>query len=140
LAAKDQASWMELNLYMQNQLLRDADVMSMAHSIEIRLPFLDQGLIRFMLSLDPKKKYAGPFQKQLLINAFKDILPNEVWNRKKMGFSFPFTQWMNQSDFIKDSFSQGSINSKKYYQKFKEGNLQWSHLLSLLMIEKKAHA
>src|SRR5260221_2373088 len=45
LASFNQASWMETNLYMQNQLLRDADVMSMAHGVEIRVPFLDDAFI-----------------------------------------------------------------------------------------------
>ncbi|MGH2565070.1 MAG: asparagine synthase (glutamine-hydrolyzing), partial [Ginsengibacter sp.] len=81
LAAKNEASWMELNMYMQNQLLRDADVMSMAHGVEIRVPFLDDEVIKTVLSIDPAIKYEGALPKQVLINVFKEKLPEMVWNR-----------------------------------------------------------
>src|SRR5690606_16106309 len=66
----DLAGWMEFNLYMQNQLLRDADVMGMAHSLEIRVPLLDKELVRLALSLQPDIKYTGTHPKQMLIDAF----------------------------------------------------------------------
>lgn len=90
LSLKNQASWMEMNLYMQNQLLRDSDVMSMAHGVEIRVPFLDKDFINLSLQIKSAIKYAGNFKKQMLIDAFNNILPEPIWNRQKMGFSFPF--------------------------------------------------
>ncbi len=132
---KNKASWMELNIYMQDQLLRDADVMSMAHGIEIRVPFLDKEVIKTALSIEDAIKYEGPLPKQVLINAFKSELPEAVWNRKKMGFSFPFTQWLSSNQFVKDTMQNGNIYSQLSYKKFKEGKLQWSHLMSLLILE-----
>ncbi|RYZ61300.1 MAG: asparagine synthase (glutamine-hydrolyzing), partial [Chitinophagaceae bacterium] len=82
----NQASWMEMNLYMQNQLLRDSDVMSMAHGVEIRVPFLDLDFIKLVLQIQSHIKYAGG-GKQLLVEAFDTILPNQIYNRPKMGFS-----------------------------------------------------
>jgi asparagine synthase (glutamine-hydrolysing) len=67
----NQASWMEINLYMQNQLLRDADVMSMAHGIEIRVPFLDKPFQQYCMHINAEKKYAGARPKSLLLGAFK---------------------------------------------------------------------
>ncbi len=132
---KNRASWMELNMYMQNQLLRDADVMSMAHGVEIRVPFLDPEVVNTALSIDPRIKYKGPLPKQILINAFKDTLPEEIWNRKKMGFGFPFKKWMANSSFVADTMLWGDSNSRRNYKKFKEGKLHWSQLLSLMFLQ-----
>ncbi len=130
----NKASWMELNMYMQNQLLRDADVMSMSHGIEIRVPFLDEEVIKTGLAIRSSVKYKGPQQKQILIDSFKDQLPEAVWNREKMGFTFPFTQWMINSNFVKDTMMQGSAMMRRSYEKFIKGRLHWSHLLSLLIL------
>lgn len=135
LGPKNLASWMELNMYMQNQLLRDADVMSMAHGVEIRLPFLDDKVIKTVLAINREIKYTGPLPKQILINAFKDQLPEAVWNRKKMGFSFPFTQWLNNNVFVKDTLAQGNAATQSNYKKFTEGKLHWSHLMSLIILQ-----
>jgi asparagine synthase (glutamine-hydrolysing) len=137
LEVKNEASWMELNVYMQNQLLRDADVMSMAHGVEIRVPFLDREVIHTALSIDPKIKYRGQLPKQLLINAFKDKLPEVIWNRKKMGFGFPFTKWMANSRFVETTMQEGDANSRRNYARFKEGRLHWSHLMSLMFLQTK---
>jgi asparagine synthase (glutamine-hydrolysing) len=133
--AKNEASWLELNVYMQNQLLRDADVMSMAHGVEIRVPFLDPEVIQTALSMQPGIKYAGKLPKQILINAFKDKLPENIWNRKKMGFGFPFARWMGNSTFVKDTMQNGNLKSIESYKKFKQGKMHWSHLLSLLLLQ-----
>jgi asparagine synthase (glutamine-hydrolysing) len=50
----NQASWIEMNLYMQNQLLRDSDVMSMIHGIEIRVPFLDRDFVSLAMASRPR--------------------------------------------------------------------------------------
>jgi len=76
---KDTASWIEMNIYLQNQLLRDSDVMGMAHGVEIRVPFLDDEVVTSVLSVNPAIKYQKPLPKQFLINAFKDKLAENVW-------------------------------------------------------------
>ncbi len=140
LSAKNEASWIETNLYMQNQLLRDADVMSMAHGIEIRVPLLDDELIAKVSCISPGIKYQGILAKQLLIDAFKDSIPATIWNRKKMGFSFPFTQWLSDSVFVKETIAESNTASKKNYQKFLEGKLHWSSLMSLVILQKRGIA
>jgi asparagine synthase (glutamine-hydrolysing) len=134
LSGKNQASWMEFNLYMQNQLLRDADVMGMAHGVEIRIPFLDDELIHFATGMDPARKYAGPLRKQVLIDSFKDVLPREIWDRPKMGFSFPFAEWLRNSRFVSDIMQNSKPVTKASYEKFLAGNLHWSHLMSLIIL------
>jgi asparagine synthase (glutamine-hydrolysing) len=83
----------EISTYMQNVLLRDADQMSMASALEVRVPFLDYELVEFVLSLPDEFKY--PYTpKKLLVDAMRDLLPPEITDRKKMGFVFPWEHWM----------------------------------------------
>lgn len=84
---------LETELYMRNQLLRDTDCMSMANSMEVRVPFLDKDLVSFALSVDHSIKY-GKMPKALLKDAFANLLPPEVLSRAKMGFTFPFQNWV----------------------------------------------
>ncbi|HEV8430021.1 MAG TPA: asparagine synthase (glutamine-hydrolyzing) [Pyrinomonadaceae bacterium] len=88
-------SKLELTGYMTNTLLRDTDAMSMAHSLEVRVPFVDMKVVDYVLSLPGEWKTAasaGP--KPLLADAVADLLPKEFLNRPKMGFTLPFENWL----------------------------------------------
>ena len=87
-------SFWELSGYMANTLLRDTDSMSMAHSLEVRVPFLDVEVVRFVLGLPGNWKLNGKRQKPMLQDALGDLLPSEIMNRPKMGFTLPFQYWM----------------------------------------------
>lgn len=83
----------EMYTYMQNVLLRDTDQMSMAHALEVRVPFLDHRLVEYVLGLpDAVKEPTTP--KRLLTEALGDLLPREIIDRPKMGFTFPWPHWM----------------------------------------------
>lgn len=140
LSPKDTASWIEMNIYLQNQLLRDSDVMGMAHGVEIRVPFLDDEVVTSVLSIHPAIKYQKPLPKQLLINVFKDKLAENVWNRKKMGFSFPFNEWLSNSAFVKDIMENSNAATRLNYKKFKNGKLHWSLLMSLIILQTRGVA
>jgi asparagine synthase (glutamine-hydrolysing) len=86
-------SVLEISTYMQNVLLRDADQMSMAHALEIRVPFLDHRLIEFVLGVSDKHKYPHT-PKELLTESVGDLIPREIIDRPKMGFTFPWAVWM----------------------------------------------
>ena len=137
LDAPTKASWMEFNIYMQDQLLRDADVMSMAHGLEIRVPFLDNVSIETAFSIDAKTKFKHATAKQLIINSFENILPQAVWNRPKMGFSFPFNEWLKNSPFVKDLTISENKETAKAANDFIKGELHWSRIMSLLMLKHK---
>lgn len=126
----NQASFIEVNYYMQNQLLRDVDVMSMAHGIEIRVPFLDKNMLNLFYRLKSKVKYTGEWPKQLLVDAYKDKLPAPIWKREKMGFGFPFRQWLANDDYVK------SLVQPQEYQSFIIGNIHWSQFLTSMLIRK----
>src|SRR5205085_1706960 len=125
-------SWMEMHLYMQNQLLRDSDVMSMAHGIEIRVPFLDNDFIRLALQIQSPVKYAVP-GKQLLIEAFHDILPEAIYNRPKMGFAFPFKEWLGDNAWVNDQMKQVNKEGHKTFAHFQKGQRHWSQVLTLIL-------
>lgn len=134
LSPGNKASWVELNLYLQNQLLRDADVMSMAHGVEIRVPFLDPALIRLLLSLDAATKYSGRLPKQLLIDAFAHRLPPAVWNRPKMGFAFPFAAWLQRDEWVRSCLHSGGRRGVAALDSFDRGHLPWSGLFTILLL------
>jgi asparagine synthase (glutamine-hydrolysing) len=83
----------EMNSYMQHVLLRDADQMSMAHSLEVRVPFLDHRLVEYVLSVGDDMKYPHT-PKKLLTDSVGDLIPREIIDRPKMGFTFPWALWM----------------------------------------------
>ena len=130
----NQASWIETNLYMQNQLLRDSDTMSMAHGIEIRVPFLDREFMSLAMGIKASIKYAGELPKQLLIDSFKNEIPEPVWNRPKMGFTFPFAEWLGKSEYVKDTMTRQGKKGTGNYDKFIAGQMHWSQLMSLLLL------
>jgi asparagine synthase (glutamine-hydrolysing) len=85
----------ELSLYTHNQLLRDTDVMSMAHGLEVRVPLLDHVLVEGVLRLPPAVHRNGGRPKALLQAALGDRLPAPIRARRaKQGFTFPFAEWL----------------------------------------------
>lgn len=90
-----QVSIAEISTYMQNVLLRDTDQMSMANALEVRVPFIDYTLVEYVLGIpDNYKSTISP--KKLLVDAMGDLLPSEVVNRPKMGFTLPWKHWMKK--------------------------------------------
>lgn len=94
----DLLSYLELKFYLQNQLLKDTDFMSMHHSIEVRVPFLDHLVVEYLSSLPPDLKLGKKINKSLLIKTVEDLIPEEILYRKKMGFTFPFEKWLGSKD------------------------------------------
>lgn len=87
-------SWLELRSYMTNMLLRDVDAMSMHHSLEVRVPFLDAAFIDYVVSLPQEAKRHTAKPKALLIEALGDLLPAEIAAQKKHTFDFPWDNWL----------------------------------------------
>ncbi|WP_439697082.1 asparagine synthase (glutamine-hydrolyzing) [Mucilaginibacter sp. AW1-7] len=131
----EQASWFETNIYMQNQLLRDTDVMSMSHGLEVRIPFLDEDLTGLAGRIVPSIRFSPQQPKKILIDSFCDLLPTAVWNRPKMGFSFPLQRWMAQyrpisdPDLFKNKLAQTTI------KKFANNQIHWSKAFALYQVQ-----
>ena len=94
MAEKDVVSYLETTRFMRNQLLRDSDVMSMAHGLELRTPLVDRALFDVVNRIPSQLRHAPG--KSLLVNAVGDI-PEWVQNAPKHGFSFPFDMWVNRN-------------------------------------------
>jgi asparagine synthase (glutamine-hydrolysing) len=90
-------SWLELRSYMLNTLLRDTDAMSMRHSLEVRVPFLDAPLVDYVLSLPEKAKHPTARPKSLLVEALRDVFPEEILAQQKRTFTFPWENWLRGS-------------------------------------------
>ncbi len=86
-------SRVEMRGYLVNTLLRDADAMSMAHSLEVRVPFVDHRVVELALSLPGRLKLDSTGGKAVLKRAVADLLPYEILHRPKSYFSMPLHQW-----------------------------------------------
>jgi asparagine synthase (glutamine-hydrolysing) len=101
----------ELTTYLRDTLLRDTDCMSMAHSLEVRVPFLDHVLVEKILTIPGNEKLSGPGPKQLLVDAAGELLPPECYNRPKQGFVFPFAVWLKNGlrEYCAEKLSRQNI-------------------------------
>jgi asparagine synthase (glutamine-hydrolysing) len=95
-------SRVETYLYMGNTLLRDADVNSMAHSLELRVPFVARPVLELAGRIPPWLQFNGKEPgKRLIRKALRDIIPAHVLRRPKTGFSLPVNDWLH--DQLRDS-------------------------------------
>jgi asparagine synthase (glutamine-hydrolysing) len=135
----------ELMGYTSNVLLKDSDCMGMAHSLEIRVPFFDPDLIEYVLGIPDALKYPTT-PKKLLVDALFPLLPPAIVNRPKMGFSFPWDEWLRKElkDFVTssiESLAQRGIFDKmrllRYYEEFQYRNpkILWSRIWLLVVLE-----
>jgi asparagine synthase (glutamine-hydrolysing) len=134
---EEQAAWFETNLYMQNQLLRDTDVMSMCHALEVRVPFLDEDFQDLASRIHPTIRFNKNQPKKMLIDSFEGLLPTEVWKRKKMGFSFPLQDWMRNNKELSAVSNYKGKHTQNYVKNFNEGKLHWSKIFALHQIQSR---
>jgi asparagine synthase (glutamine-hydrolysing) len=138
-------SCMEANSYLVNTLLRDTDSMSMAHSLEVRVPFLDHPLVEFVTQLPQRAKLRKGIPKALLVSALADILPDEVVKQPKRGFTFPWAEWLRGPlrDSLEQGFSElsvalpGALNAdsaRGVWRNYLEGKTSWSRPWSLYVL------
>jgi asparagine synthase (glutamine-hydrolysing) len=86
--------WFDQKYFLPDDILNKADRMSMAHSLEVRPPFLDHRIVEFAASLPASLKIRGSRQKVLLKELMRDKLPASVLRRKKVGFDIPAHDWL----------------------------------------------
>ena len=129
----------EFHVYLQSQLLKDADCMGMAHGLEIRVPFLDHHLVEYVLGLPLTLKRCRSMNKPLLVRALGEALPRSVWDRPKRGFTFPFAHWLRQHGEELQVCTKGSqIFAKRavenVWHAFYAGRLHWSRPWALFVL------
>ena len=103
----------DLRLVLENDMLVKTDRMSMANSLEMRVPFLDHAIVDFAFSLPTDYKINKVHRKHILKEAFADYLPQELFNRGKKGFEVPLLRWFQgelrsliEDDLLSESFIQ----------------------------------
>lgn len=140
-----QVSMLEMSTYMQNVLLRDTDQMSMAHALEVRVPFLDHKLVELLLAVNDTQKYPHT-PKQLLTESLGKLLPREIIDRPKMGFVLPYADWMKT---VLKQFCEERIKGlaaipymdeevlERLWQQFLKGdpNVSWSRIWMLVVLQ-----
>jgi len=138
-------SWLETRSYLVNMLLRDTDTMSMCHSLEVRVPFLDHPLVELTLGLPSAVKNRNAVRKALLIEALGDLLPKEIVAQTKRTFTLPWENWLRgplrarvESTLANCDQTLGDIIDKKAVQNvwkgFLAGHTSWSRPWSLFVL------
>lgn len=129
----------ELSTYTHHQLLRDTDVMSMAHSLEVRVPLLDHLLVEHVLRLPSHIKQQGIGPKPLLNAALGDVLPSVIKERRdKQGFTFPFDVWMDDLHSMAGEGSVKILNQgtlRNLQDAYRAGRVHWSRPWSVAALQ-----
>ena len=132
-------NYLEMKRYMHDQLLRDTDTFSMAHSLEVRVPFLDHKIVEYAATVDPARKVANGINKPLLVHAVDDPLLFEAGARSKQGFTFPMDRWMKSYAGELEEMSEGAVGLdrgavKDLWSGFRAGRLHWSRAWALAVL------
>jgi len=141
-------SFAEARTYMHDVLLRDADQMSMAHGLEVRVPFLDHPLVEYVMGMPDAHKRGNGIPKRLLVQSVTPVLPDEVVRRPKQGFTLPFDIWMRRGfrTFCEERLNFERVADRGIFQpervqtlwrSFLDGRPQasWSRLCVLIVLE-----
>ncbi len=103
----------DTQLVLPNDMLTKVDLMSMANGLEVRVPFLDVEVVNFIFSLPSDYKITPDLRKRILQDAFKDILPIQLYNRPKKGFEVPLLKWFRKE---MKSLIMDDLLSQKFIQ------------------------
>jgi asparagine synthase (glutamine-hydrolysing) len=142
-------SCLESRSYMVDTLLRDTDSMSMAHSLEVRVPFLDHALVEFVSRLPGSIKQTNGVPKSLLVDAMADLLPEEVVSQPKRTFTLPWEHWLRgalrkqmeaELKTLAPSLAE-SLRGRavgRVWSDFLRGQTSWSRVWSLFVLNRWA--
>ena len=137
----------DVQLYLPEDLLVKMDIASMAYSLEVRSPLLDQDVVEYVARLPRSLKLRGLTLKYLLRRAMADVLPEGILHRKKMGFGVPMAGWLRHEwrDLVHDTlFSARAVERgyfvpaevRRYVDEHESGRVTHTHRIwNLLMIE-----
>jgi asparagine synthase (glutamine-hydrolysing) len=144
----NRVSYLESHFYMRNTLLRDSDFMSMAHGLELRVPFLDRALVEACFRIPGERKLQGDSPKGLLLASLGVELPRDIVKRPKRGFTLPFERWLRsemrpvvEDALLKSDWDQSSISAsasavREVWNRFLAGETSWSRPWSLFVLKR----
>jgi asparagine synthase (glutamine-hydrolysing) len=138
----NRVSYLESQWYLRNMLLRDSDFMSMAHGLEVRVPFLDQQLVETCFGIPGKVKLHAHVPKKLLLDSLGVELPESIVNRPKRGFTLPFERWLraDMKSAVEATLEAGNVGLlnpdavRKVWQRFLDGHTSWTRPWSLFVL------
>lgn len=137
---------LEMTNYMTWRLLRDTDAMSMAHSLEVRVPLIDDNLVDYVLALPAGWHKASGWPKKLLVDSMRDLLPEHILDRPKQGFQLPMDVWMKGrlKPLIEHAFSKKKIRERGIFnenalialwQQFESDKLPYEYVWKFVALE-----
>src|SRR3974390_1537681 len=112
--------WLDQKYYLADDILTKSDRMSMAHSVEVRPPFLDHRIVEFAASLPTSLKIQGAKQKVVLKQLMADKLPHAILHRKKTGFDIPAHEWLRGP--LRNLLVETMRDGLREYGSFFQGN------------------
>ncbi|MEQ1637914.1 MAG: asparagine synthase (glutamine-hydrolyzing) [Methylococcales bacterium] len=123
--------YVDTKTWLPDDLLIKADKMTMASSVELRVPLLDHRVLEFAASLPPQYKVCGWKLKRILKAALAESVPKEILNRKKTGFPVPYDNWMRKEmkEFIFDTIMSTNSVAATFFCKKEVTNLLETHQL-----------
>jgi asparagine synthase (glutamine-hydrolysing) len=112
--------YLDTTLWLPDLLLARGDKMSMAASVEARVPLLDHKLVEFAASLPPNLKLKGLARKYLLKKVARSWLPQGIIRRKKQGFPMPSSRWLRKQarPFLRDTLSSAALRQRGLFNLF----------------------
>ncbi len=112
----NRALYCDIKTYLPDDILTLTDRISMQHSLEVRVPFLDHRLVEFSARIPPAIKLKKLNKKYILKKAFKNILPDSVMNHRKQGFVGPTSKWLKSDlkPFVLECLSEKNLLKHNY--------------------------
>ena len=113
----DKISYLDIHTYLPDDLLIMGDRMSMANSLELRVPLCDHKLIELLSSISFSAKLKGFKLKSLFKKTIKDLLPPDVLSKKKQGFMVPLADWLrvDLKDYVAQTLNESAIKKRGYF-------------------------
>jgi len=110
--------YVDLRVYLPEDILVKVDRTSMAHSLEVRVPLLDHKLVEFAATIPPELQLRGLRKKYLLKRAMAHRLPGQILNRKKGGFNVPVPGWLRNElhDYVRDVLSEKRLREQGFFR------------------------
>ena len=120
----------EIKNYLPEEILAVTDRMSMQHSLEVRVPFLDHNLVEFCATIPPAMKMKRFRKKYLLKKAVRHLLPSEVINHRKQGFGSPMSQWLHKDlkTYVIDTLSEKNMKKHGIFNQKTVDNILNDHV------------
>ncbi len=125
----EKTTYADIKMWLPDDLLTKMDKMSMAHSIEARVPFLDHELVEFSGTIPYHLKYNGTISKYILRHSMSHVLPESIMHRKKHAFDVPIAEWFRKElkDYVYEILLERTSTERGYFDPKRVKNILDTH-------------